>query len=147
MICYLISNFLYCFWCILCRLLPMGWLVATDAVPCACAQWCDVLMLQSHVDQTSTWSGISVGAEFSAAGAEFSAVVGDRVLRGAEFSAGPTSPWGRGFGLGRVLRGAEFSGIRHKSLFSPFKKLTHVLTEALAKHVLPRRNRPDNEVA
>ena len=36
-------------------------------------------------------------------GAEFSAVVGDRVLRGAEFSAGPTSPWGR------VLAWAEFS--------------------------------------
>ena len=48
--------------------------------------------------------GISVaGAEFSAVGAEFSAVAGGRVLRGAEFSAGPTSPWGR------VLVWAEFS--------------------------------------
>ena len=48
--------------------------------------------------------GISVaGAEFSAVGAEFSAVAGGRVLRGAEFSAGPTSPWGR------VLAWAEFS--------------------------------------
>ena len=58
-------------------------------------QWCNVLMLLSHVDQTSTLSGISVGAEFSAVGAEFSGVVWGRVLRGAEFSAGPTSPWGR----------------------------------------------------
>ena len=52
-----------------------------------------------------------MGAEFSAVGAEFSAVVG------AEFPVGPSSPranfsMGTCFGLGRVLRGAEFSGIR-----------------------------------
>ena len=51
----------------------------------------------------STWSGISVGAEFSAVGAELSAVVWGRVLRGTDFSAGPTSPWGR------VLAWDEFS--------------------------------------
>ena len=55
-------------------------------------------------------SGNFSGAEFSAVGAEFSAELGPsspwnggRVLHGADFSAGPTSPWGR------VWAWAEFS--------------------------------------